>query len=232
MDARPDDFAVLGQGVWFSALPDALQQLIVQRGVERIYRKGESIVREGEPPRGMFGVLEGDVRALRSVRSGEEVLVDIGGPGYWFAVYALLAESNSIGSIVADSDVRVINLTPREFERIVEEEPRYYRHFTRLLVFQFEQVFRYLGETHGLSPEDWLLLRLTDLAAARRRAGVVAEPTELPVSQADLATMVGVSRQTLNTLLARLEQRKLIEVSYRLIRVGSRLGDESKDRPA
>ena len=93
------------------------------------------------------------------------------------------------------------------------------RQFTRLLVLQFEQVFRYLGETHGLSPEDWLLLRLTDLAVARRLQGVEGEATELPDPQADLATMVGVSRQTLNTLLARLGQRGLIEVGYRSIRV-------------
>jgi len=84
------------------------------------------------------------------------------------------------------------------------------------------QVFRYLGETHGLSPEDWLLLRLTDLAAARRREGEATQATELPASQADLATLVGVSRQTLNTPLARVERRGLIELGYRMIRVGSR----------
>jgi CRP-like cAMP-binding protein len=232
MDVRPADMVTLRQGSWFSTLPDALQQLIIQRGAERTYRKGGFIVREGEPGRGLFGVLEGNVRALRSVRSGEEVLIDIGGPGYWFAVYALLAGTNSIGSIVADSEVRVINLTPREFERIVEDEPRHYAHFTRLLVRQFEQVFRYLGETHGLSPEDWLLLRLTDLAAARRGEAAAAEATELPVSQADLATLVGVSRQTLNTLLARLERRGLIEIGYRVIRVVPHAGQAQEDRPA
>jgi DNA-binding Lrp family transcriptional regulator len=39
------------------------------------------------------------------------------------------------------------------------------------------------------------------------------------VSQAELATMVGVSRQTLCMLLRRLEERGVIEVAYKKIRV-------------
>jgi DNA-binding Lrp family transcriptional regulator len=41
----------------------------------------------------------------------------------------------------------------------------------------------------------------------------------LAVSQADLARMVGVSRQTLNALLGRLSKAGLIEVGFRRIRV-------------
>jgi DNA-binding GntR family transcriptional regulator len=44
-------------------------------------------------------------------------------------------------------------------------------------------------------------------------------PVSLTVSQADLARMVGVSRQTLNVLLGKLAQAGLIEAGFRHIRV-------------
>jgi DNA-binding transcriptional regulator LsrR (DeoR family) len=39
------------------------------------------------------------------------------------------------------------------------------------------------------------------------------------VSQAELANMVGLSRQTLNALLADLQARGLVEVGYRRVRL-------------
>ena len=46
-----------------------------------------------------------------------------------------------------------------------------------------------------------------------------AAPVSLTVSQLDLARMVGVSRQTLNVLLRRLDKERLIEIGSRSIRV-------------
>ena len=42
---------------------------------------------------------------------------------------------------------------------------------------------------------------------------------EIAVSQADLATMIGVSRQTLNLLLSRLERRGLVKIKFRRFQV-------------
>jgi CRP-like cAMP-binding protein len=60
---------------------------------------------------------------------------------------------------------------------------------------------------------------LQDLAAIRRREAQVSGPVDITVSQTELATMVGVSRQTLCMLLGRLQEYGRIGVSYRKIRV-------------
>ncbi len=44
-------------------------------------------------------------------------------------------------------------------------------------------------------------------------------PVDLPLSQVELASMVGLSRQRLSTLLGRLAAQGLIEVGFRNIRV-------------
>ena len=44
-------------------------------------------------------------------------------------------------------------------------------------------------------------------------------PVELPYSQAELASLIGVSRQTVNQLLQTLVARGLVEVRFKHVRV-------------
>ena len=212
--------SLLKAGRWFGGLPAALQELIIERSIRKSYRKGDYIVREGKPPKAMHAVLSGRVRVTRKVGDEqEELLLQLGGPGFWFGDYAVYAGVNSIGSIVADTAVTTLALSVREFERIVQEEPRFFRAFADLLFERYADLFRYLGESHGLAPEEWLRTRLVDHAAVMRRDSPAADAGVITLSQAELAAMMGVSRQTLSTLLGRLEARGIISVGFRSIRV-------------
>ena len=53
---------------------------------------------------------------------------------------------------------------------------------------------------------------------------VAAGPPVLAISQANLAKMVGVSRQTLNTMLGSLQRQGLIELGFKSIRVLDAIG--------
>jgi DNA-binding transcriptional MocR family regulator len=97
--------------------------------------------------------------------------------------------------------------------------PRHFRAFAELALKHYAFLFRFLAEASGLAPEGRLRTRLAGLAELRRREQGTSGPIDVTVSQADLATMVGVSRKTLNTLLAHLQARGLIEVGFRRIRV-------------
>jgi CRP/FNR family transcriptional regulator, cyclic AMP receptor protein len=220
VDADPEIVALLKAGRWFGGLPAALQDLIVERSVRKSYQVGDYIVREGRPPRAMHAVLAGRVRVTRQVgEDREQVLIQLGGPGFWFGDYAVYAGVNSIGSIVADTAVTTLALTATEFERMVDQEPRFFRLFANLLLERYADLFRYLGESHGLAPEEWLRTRLVDLSAVMRRDNPAVDAGVITLSQTELATMMGVSRQTLSTLLGRLEARGIISVGFRSIRV-------------
>lgn len=204
---------------WFHSLPQTLQDHILQRSLIREYARGDVILREGAPPEGIFAVLSGHVRVMRVTADAAETLIHVGEAGFWFGDHGTLARVPSIGSIIADSAVRTLFLSVAEFERIVDDEPRYFRAFADLLFERYALLFRYMGDTHSLAREQWLHVRLADLAAMQRGDAPSADAVSIPVSQADLAAMIGVSRQTLNGLLNRLEARGLIEVGYRSVRV-------------
>ena len=116
--------------------------------------------------------------------------------------------------------MRTLFLPKEEFDRIVDAEPRYYRAFNLLLCERFALSFRLLAEARGLPPEEWLRQRLAGVAEVQGRdTAVAAGPTTLTMSQTELANMVGLSRQTLNVLLARLQARGLVEIGYRKVRL-------------
>jgi len=213
------DIELLRRGRWFGSLPAALQSLIVERTIPRRHGKGAFIIREGAPPRGLFALLEGRVHVVRGIGESEQALIHVGEPGTWFGEQGMLSGRSALASIVATTHARTLLLPVAEFQRIVADEPRYYPHFAALLFERYATVFRYASEARAVPAEDWLWTRLQDLAASRRRDAQVEGPVDISVSQAELATMVGVSRQTLCMLLGRLQERGQIDVGYKRIRV-------------
>jgi len=121
--------------------------------------------------------------------------------------------------MIADTRVRALFLSAAEFERIIDAEPRYYRAFMALLLERYARVFGSVAELHGLPSEERLRRRLESIAAFWRDGLPTAGPVDIPLSQVELASMVGLSRQRLSTLLGRLEAQGLIEVGFRKIRV-------------
>lgn len=227
--ATDSDVEFLQRGRWFKTLPAELQALVIERSMVRSYVKGARIIGEGAPPRGLFALLEGRVHIVRGVGESDEALIHVGEPGFWFGEHGLLSGRPAIASIVATTNARVLLLPQSEFRRIVADEPRYYPDFAALLFERYATVFRYASEARAVAAEDWLWTRLQDLAAIRRNDAQLRGPIDITVSQAELATMVGVSRQTLCMLLRRLEERGVIEVAYRKIRV---IPDDSRSATA
>ena len=219
MDDRGPILELLQQGRWFGALDLALQQLIVQRSIVLRFEPGDYLIEEGSPPKGLYAVLDGRVRAVRRLADGRDAPVHVGGKGFWCGEYATLAGQPSIGSVLADTRVRALFLAAAEFERIVDQEPRHYRGFMELLLERYARVFGSVAELHGLPSEERLRRRLESIAALWRDDVPTSGPVDIPLSQVELASMVGLSRQRLSTLLGHLEAQGRIEVGFRSIRV-------------
>lgn len=205
------------QGSWFGALSQELQALIARGASLRYYRKQQAIQREGEPAKGLFAVVEGRVHMRRTIAGDNEILLLIAEPGTWFGEHSLRSGSRVLSTATAETPARLLHLPVAALERIVADEPLHFRAFANLVLARYATLVRYLAEGPNLSAQDWLFMRLRHLVAMRR--GAAEDPNVITVSQSELATMVGVTRQTLGALLAKLEERALIEVGFRSIRV-------------
>jgi CRP/FNR family cyclic AMP-dependent transcriptional regulator len=81
-------------------------------------REGRTLVREGQPGREFFVLVDGGVRVSRKGRK----LSDLG-PGDWFGEIALLTNTPRTATVTATSPIRVLVITDRSFRRVVESMP-------------------------------------------------------------------------------------------------------------
>lgn len=219
MNGRAPILAFLSKGRWFAGLPPALQALIVERAAVERFGRGQYLIEQGTPPRGMFAVLDGTVRVTRRISNGRDLLVHVGSAGFWVGDYGAISGQTTIGSTIAETPVRALFLPVAEFERIVGDEPRYFRPFMNLLLDRYRSMLASVAELQGLPSEERLRRRLVSIASFWRDGAPAGTPIDIPISQAELAQMVGLSRQRLSTLLGRLKAQGLIEVGFRNVRV-------------
>jgi CRP/FNR family cyclic AMP-dependent transcriptional regulator len=218
-DAHPSLLRLLRRGAWFANLPEPQQEAIVRNSVLRAYEKGRVISLEDSPPKGIFVVLEGRVRVVRTLSAGDEALLHVGEPGFWFGEYAVVTGNKTLVTVSADTDTRVLMLSKARFDRMVASAPRFYKGFASLIAERYALLLRLLAEAHLLAPEDRLRGRLLEAMDCSQHEHIRPGPVSLNLSQSDLAGMIGVSRQTLNELLKNLQAEGLIEVGFRRIRV-------------
>jgi CRP/FNR family cyclic AMP-dependent transcriptional regulator len=81
-------------------------------------REGRTLVREGQPGREFFVLVDGSVRVSRKGRKLSEL-----GPGDFFGEIALLTDTPRTATVTATSPIRVLVLTNRAFRRVVEAMP-------------------------------------------------------------------------------------------------------------
>lgn len=217
----------LSTGGWFGRLPAALQQRILSRSTVRQFAKGQVLSVEDSVPKGLYAVLAGQVHLVRDLGGGEEALIHVGEPGFWFGEFGVLTAQPTVVTALAHSPVRALFLPKAQFDLILAEDASYYPAFASLVFARYAALLRAFVEARGLSPEARLRRRLAAMGRLRKQERQNAGPASLAVSQADLARMVGVSRQTLNALLGKLRRERLIEVGFRRIRVldAARLAD-------
>jgi len=171
------------------------------------------------PVHGLVAVLAGQVAMVRHVGDGEPALIHVATPGFWFGDSGVLAGA-AVVSAIAQTAVRAVLVPAREVERILADEPRYYPCFFENSLVRLKMLLRYFAETARLSPEYRLRLRLADLADLRRgEQAVPGRAVELGISQAELAQIVGLSRQRLNARLKALQKEGWIALGPRRIRV-------------
>jgi CRP-like cAMP-binding protein len=218
-DETQDIHRFLSAGDWFGGLSTTLRELILSRSVVRRFAKGQVISPEDSVPKGLYAVLDGSVYFVREIGSGEEALIHVGEPGFWFGELAILTGNPTAATYLAHTPVRALFLSKAQFDRILAEDARHYQCFARLALQRYGVLIRWFVQIRDLTAEARVRGRLASMANLRRQEQSEPGAVSLAVSQVDLARLVGVSRQTLNAILGKLHQAGLIELGFRRIRV-------------
>jgi CRP/FNR family transcriptional regulator, cyclic AMP receptor protein len=113
----------------FSACSDRELSRIASLADEIDAPQGKVLIREGEPGREFFVVVDGRARAT----VGERTRVAPLGPGSSFGEISLLDQGLRSATVTAETDMRLLVLDSRSFSALIEEVPSVARKVLRVL---------------------------------------------------------------------------------------------------
>jgi ABC-type bacteriocin/lantibiotic exporter with double-glycine peptidase domain/CRP-like cAMP-binding protein len=106
----------------FARLQPNLAELVERLFQPREFEFGETIFSEGDPPDGMYVIVEGSVRVLIN-HEGHETTLARFGPGDWFGEAAFLESSARTATVRASEHVKVMWLDAFVFTSLLELHP-------------------------------------------------------------------------------------------------------------
>ncbi len=89
----------------------------------KIYPAGTVLCREGEPGHTLYVLQFGTVRVLQHVPGADDRLLSMRGPGEFFGEMAMIDNAPRTASIIAETDVHVIEITQDTFDRVLHHSP-------------------------------------------------------------------------------------------------------------
>jgi CRP-like cAMP-binding protein len=110
---------VLARTPVFSGLPRRLLGRLAAQLFEKGYESGDVIFREGDPGKGLFVVLTGEIEVLRDTVRGTERLA-LFGPGSAFGEMALIDDQPRSATARATAPTRLLILYRTHFDALVE----------------------------------------------------------------------------------------------------------------
>lgn len=197
-ELRIDESANIYKGAWFAALSEPLRQAILARAQLRRLDAGVAIARRGEPAAAWFGVARGAVRLGTALVDGRSFTLDFVGPSQWFGDIAVVDDKPLDLDVVSHVPCTLLMLAKADLRCLIESQPELRDALLQLNCQRLRHLFRRFEELHTLPLAQRLarqVLRLAHQFGRKQSQGVCID---LGMSQADLAAMVGGSRQRVN----------------------------------
>lgn len=196
---------------WFDTVPADELQRLASTGVQREYPAKALLYRAGEPPRGVYGVLEGSFKIALTSRAGQEATVTVVGDGGWLGEAALFEGEPYLANCTALRASRVLFLPGEALLAFCDRWPVVYRNLLQDASEKLKQAC-WMSMQHMLrGPELRLAYRLQilpELLAAAPLQEWVHLKNRL--SHELLAQMLGLSRPRLSQAMKILELEGIV----------------------
>lgn len=181
------------------------------------YPAGRLIFARGSPGRSMMAVLAGGVRISTTSPSGREAVLAILNAGEIFGELALLDGGERTADAVALSDCHLLVIDQRDFIPFLESRADLCIGLLKLLSQRLRRTDELVEVALFERLESRLARALVELASGGGAAGEARSPFVLLVSQQEVSSIVGASRENVNKQLRAWQRAGLLELGKRRI---------------
>lgn len=183
----------------FRGLAPAILDRIAALAVQRGYRRGEIVFSAGDAGDALFGVVSGRIRISTGNADGREIFLNIMEPGDTFGEIALLDGGTRTAAATAMEASELVSLRREPLFGLLEKEPKAALELLRLCGERLRWTSGLLEDAALLDAPARLAKRL--LSLSELHGEVVDGGRKVRISQEELASFLGVSRQAVNEQL-------------------------------
>ena len=191
---------------WFAQLPSDVQQQLQRIARERQLTAGEVLFHRGDRFDGIYLLQRGLILISGVNRQGNEALLTVLEAGAMFGEIALFDGEPRTHDAIAAQDCQLLQFPALALQQLLKQQPGYWQWLGQLLTAKMRQVFAAMEQHTLLDAKARLYWRLLQLCPD--------DGAYLPLSQQQLAQLLGISRQSTNQLLQALARQGVIQLGY------------------
>jgi len=183
----------------FRGLTSPALERIAELAGQRSFRAGEIVFNQGDPGDALYAVVTGKIRISAGAADGREIFLNIMEPGDTFGEIALLDGGTRTASATATIPSELVSIRREHFLGLLEREPGMALELLRLCGERLRWTSGLVEDAALFNSSARLAKRLLSLGQlhGEKTLGGMA----LRISQEDLASFLGVSRQVVNQYL-------------------------------
>lgn len=175
--------------------------------------RGETIFREGEPLFHIYRIDEGYVKVVKYHETGDEKIINVFGPGDVLALLIFLQNQKAyIATAIALSDVKLRKISISDADQAYHKNTSFKETCLSCATQRANIFMNHLFQTSSTDVDEKILGILLHLY---RKFGSYSNQKHclyLPINQTDLASIIGIRRETLSRRLGALQDEGVISI--------------------
>jgi CRP-like cAMP-binding protein len=198
----------------FADLDPAAVSALERLAEVRDFPAGAIVVSQEDRGDALFVLVSGKVKVVLYGDSGREIILSIfKSPGDFFGEMSLLDNEPRSATVIADSASRLLVLSRRDFQAHIESHPRTALRVLQELSRRLRRADAVIGNLALLDVYGRLAGKLREMAATdgeEMEDGVLVRQRP---TQAEIAAMIGTSRETVSRALSEFARRGWLAMS-------------------
>ena len=206
-------------GSFLDALEPRELAWLEERGVRRRFEREARLFREHEPSDRVMLLMAGRVKIAGTGGDGRESVLAFRGPGEVLGELSAIDGGPRSASVTAVDPIEAIVIPAADFRRFLETSPRATLWLLTRVIARLRESDRKRVEFGGSDTIGRVASRLVELAERYGKRVDGGVRIDLPITQEELASWVGSSREGVNKALHTLRDLRWVETERRSITV-------------
>jgi CRP/FNR family transcriptional regulator, cyclic AMP receptor protein len=199
----------------FADVNGATMRFLAVRLRRRTFRRGEAIVRQDDPAGALYVITAGTVKVTRLTDEGDESVLGLVGPGGCIGEVTVLDGGPRSATVIAVDAVETLALARDDLLAAIREDTELSVALIATLAARLRAADARLEDAYFADLPTRLARRLLQIADQHGHATDSGIEAPLPLTQTELAAMLGAARSRVNGALGVLQDEGLIRLGRR-----------------